>query len=203
MRPRTLAPSMLSIIVLSVCAISAQQPAAPSPMPTGLARVALGAKQRYDNIKRDIADSADAVPESEYSFKPTPQVRSFGELIGHVADVNAWYCAMANAENPDWSDKTEKTAKSKADLVKALKRHDQVRRGHREDQRGERAQPRAGRQARSNADHGDPGQRRAPQRALRQHRYLHAAKGSCAALHAARAARIGPVTAVGAGWIRR
>ena len=121
MRPRTVAPSMLSILVLSVCAISAQQPAAPSPMPTGLARVALGAKQRYDNIKRDIADSADAVPESEYSFKPTPQVRSFGELIGHVADVNAWYCAMANAENPDWSDKTEKTAKSKADLVRALK----------------------------------------------------------------------------------
>ncbi len=76
MRPKTLAASLLAMIVLSVCAISAQQPAAPAPMPTGLARVALGAKQRYDNIKRDIADSADAVPESEYLFKPTPQVRS-------------------------------------------------------------------------------------------------------------------------------
>jgi len=115
------ATSLLAIFALSVCAISAQQPATPSPMPTGLARVALGARQRYDNIKRDIADSADAVPESEYSFKPTPQVRSFGELIGHVADVNAWYCGMANGENPSWSDKTEKTARSKADLVKALK----------------------------------------------------------------------------------
>jgi len=115
------ATSLLAIFALSVCSISAQQPATPSPMPTGLARVALGARQRYDNIKRDIADSADAVPESEYSFKPTPQVRSFGELIGHVADVNAWYCGMANGENPSWSDKTEKTARSKADLVKALK----------------------------------------------------------------------------------
>ena len=121
MRVKTLATAMLPIWALSVCAIAAQQPATPSPMPTGLARVALGAKQRYDNIKRDIAESADAVPESEYSFKPTPQVRSFGELIGHVADVNAWYCGMANGENPNWSDKTEKTAKSKADLVKALK----------------------------------------------------------------------------------
>jgi uncharacterized damage-inducible protein DinB len=121
MTPKTLAASMLAIIALSVCAISAHQPAAPSPMPTGLARVALGAKQRYDNIMRDIADSASAVPESEYSFKPTPQVRSFGELIGHVADVNAWYCGMANGENPNWSDKTEKTSKSKADLVRAVK----------------------------------------------------------------------------------
>jgi hypothetical protein len=34
MRPKTLAASMVAIIVLSVCAISAQQPAAPSPMPT-------------------------------------------------------------------------------------------------------------------------------------------------------------------------
>jgi uncharacterized damage-inducible protein DinB len=121
MRLKTLATSMPAILALSVCAVSAQQPTTPSPTPTGLARVALGAKQRYDNIKRDIAESADAVPESEYSFKPTPQVRSFGELIGHVADVNAWYCGMANGENPNWSDKTEKTAKSKADLVKALK----------------------------------------------------------------------------------
>jgi len=105
---------------LSVCSITAQQPAAPSPMPTGLARVSLGAKQRYDLIKRDIAESAEAVPESEYAFKPTPQVRSFGELVGHAADVNAWYCGMANGENPKWSDHTEKTATTKADLLKAL-----------------------------------------------------------------------------------
>jgi uncharacterized damage-inducible protein DinB len=110
-----------SALVLSVCSIAAQQPAPPSPMPTGLARVALGAKQRYDNIKRDIAESADMVPEGEYAFKPTAQVRSFGELIGHVADVNNFYCGIANGENPNWSDKTEKTAKTKSDLIKALK----------------------------------------------------------------------------------
>jgi uncharacterized damage-inducible protein DinB len=121
MRVKPTAASLIAVWALCVCAISAQPPATPSPMPTGLARVALGAKQRYENIKRDIADSADAVPESEYAFKPTAQVRSFGELIGHVADVNVWYCGMANGENPNWSDKTEKTAKSKVDVVKALK----------------------------------------------------------------------------------
>jgi uncharacterized damage-inducible protein DinB len=110
-----------SVFALSICSISAQQPPAPSPMPTGLARVALGAKQRYDNIKRDIAESAEAVPEGEYAFKPTAQVRSFGELIGHVADVNTFYCAIANGENPNWKDAAEKTANTKAALLTALK----------------------------------------------------------------------------------
>jgi uncharacterized damage-inducible protein DinB len=96
------------------------QPPAPSPLPTGLARVALGAKQRYDLIKRDIAEAAAAIPESEYRFKPTPQVRSFGELIGHTADVNVFYCGLAGGANPNWKDTVEKTVKTKADLIKAL-----------------------------------------------------------------------------------
>ena len=108
-----------AVLVVSVSPAFAQQP--PSPMPTGLARVSLGAKQRFDIIKRDIVESAEAVPESEYSFKPTPLVRSFGELVGHVADVDSWYCGRAAGANPEWKDTTEKTAKTKADLVKALK----------------------------------------------------------------------------------
>jgi uncharacterized damage-inducible protein DinB len=104
---------------VSVSGTPAQSPA-PSPMPTGLARVSLGAKQRFDIIKRDIADAAQAVPEDEYGFKPTAQVRSFGELIGHAADVNTFYCAIAAGANPTWSDASEKTMKTKADLIKAL-----------------------------------------------------------------------------------
>ena len=111
----------LSVLALTASSISAQQPSTPTPMPRGLARVALGAKQRYDVIKGDIADSAAAVSENDYGFKPSPQVRSFGELIGHVADVNTWYCGLANGENPGWKDTNEKTMKTKADLLKALK----------------------------------------------------------------------------------
>jgi hypothetical protein len=77
MRLKTTATSLLAIGALSVCAISAQQPTTPSPMPTGLARVALGAKQRYDNIKRDIADSCRRRPGKRAFPPPTPR---FGRL---------------------------------------------------------------------------------------------------------------------------
>src|ERR1035438_10172680 len=32
---------------------------------------------------------ADKMPEEEYAFKPDPAVRSFGQILGHVADANA------------------------------------------------------------------------------------------------------------------
>jgi uncharacterized damage-inducible protein DinB len=102
-------------------ALSDRATIAQSQLPTGLARVSLGAKQRFDLIKRDILDSAEAVPESEYSFRPTAQVRTFGELVGHAADVNRFYCGLASGANPEWKDTAEKTAKTKADLIKAFK----------------------------------------------------------------------------------
>ena len=72
----------------------AQTPAAGSD-PGNMTRFSKGIKARYDNIKRDVVEAADAVPEAEYSFKPTPQVRSFGEIIAHIADTQNYFCGVA------------------------------------------------------------------------------------------------------------
>lgn len=39
-------------------------------------------------IQRDLAEAATSMPAEEYSFQPTSQVRTFGELIGHSAMAN-------------------------------------------------------------------------------------------------------------------
>ena len=44
------------------------------------------------------ARSAAAVPDSSYAYKPTPAVRSFGQLIAHVAGAQRMYCAAALGE---------------------------------------------------------------------------------------------------------
>jgi uncharacterized damage-inducible protein DinB len=59
------------------------------------------------------------VPEEKYSFKPTPEVRSFGELFAHVAGSESMFCAMALGEQPPAEDAV--TATSKAGLIDALK----------------------------------------------------------------------------------
>jgi uncharacterized damage-inducible protein DinB len=66
-----------------------------------------------------ITKAAEQVSEANYAFKPTPDVRSFGQLVGHVADANHMFCAMAAGEKPP-TESVEKTKTAKADLQKAL-----------------------------------------------------------------------------------
>jgi uncharacterized damage-inducible protein DinB len=77
-------------------------------------------KGLYSFISGAVVAAAQKMPEENYSFKPTPEVRSFGQLVGHVADANYNFCSMASGEtNP--SKGIEKTKTSKADLVAAVK----------------------------------------------------------------------------------
>jgi len=69
----------------------------------------------------NVVRSAEMVPEADYSFKPTPVVRSFGDLFGHVAGSEMMFCAAALGEAPKAEDDIEKSVKTKDGLIKALK----------------------------------------------------------------------------------
>lgn len=75
-------------------------------------------KQMYTNIKNNHIKMAEKMPEENYSFKATPDVRAFGQLVAHVADAQARACSAVNGEQKavNAGSKT-----SKADLVAALK----------------------------------------------------------------------------------
>ena len=76
------------------------------------------AKQAYNGIKNNMTKLADKVPEDQYGFKATPEIRTIGQLIGHVADSQLRTCSAVNgaAKQPGAASKT-----AKADLVSALK----------------------------------------------------------------------------------
>src|SRR5437660_7592859 len=74
----------------------------------------------YSFVSSAVIGAAQKMPEENYSFKPTPEVRTFGQLVGHVADANYMFCALGSGQqNPPKG--IEKTKTSKADLVAALK----------------------------------------------------------------------------------
>lgn len=56
------------------------------------------AKQAYTTIKNHILKAAEAMPAEDYSFKPTPAVRSFGEVVGHVVQAQTRTCAVAQGQ---------------------------------------------------------------------------------------------------------
>ncbi len=74
----------------------------------------------YARMKTILASSAEKMPEESYNFKPTEAVRSYGQIVGHLADAQYNFCALALGEtNPGL--KIEQTKTTKADLVAALK----------------------------------------------------------------------------------
>jgi len=81
--------------------------------------LAASAKAMHAMIRRDLAEAAESMPADEYSFRPTPQVRTFGQIIGHVVDANFFFCSqVAGEKSPGTADYEQVT--DKAALVKAL-----------------------------------------------------------------------------------
>jgi uncharacterized damage-inducible protein DinB len=95
--------------VLLAAPVFAQAPA--NPISTDLKGV-------WNQIKGNIAKSAEKMPEEQYSFKPSPDVRSYGQLLGHIADANYMICGAAKGEQKSMG--IEKSKTSKADLIAAL-----------------------------------------------------------------------------------
>lgn len=99
------------ILLLSVPLAFAQSPSDP---------LSAGNKVLYNIVKGNLLKAADKMPEENYSFKATPDVRSFGQIIGHVADAQYLFCSPVLGEkNP--APGVEKSKTTKAELVQALK----------------------------------------------------------------------------------
>lgn len=77
-------------------------------------------KGLFGIAKNNILKAAEKMPEENYSFKPTPEVRSFGQILAHVADAQYLFCSAVKGEKVAPLN-IEKTKTSKADLTTALK----------------------------------------------------------------------------------
>ncbi len=84
---------------------------APNPLTTTLSIF-------RSNMEDKIMKSAAAMPEAKYSYRPTKDVRSFAEILNHVADISYILCSNVKGEaNP-----AAATAKvSKAKIMDNLK----------------------------------------------------------------------------------
>jgi DinB superfamily len=76
------------------------------------------ARQTYTLIKEIMLKAADRMPAEAYSFRTTPQVRSFAEMIAHVADAQLRMCGVVRGESPSANAGSKST---KAELLPVLK----------------------------------------------------------------------------------
>jgi uncharacterized damage-inducible protein DinB len=98
----------------------AAQATAPDPDLSSAAGAA-DIRPLYDQFRKWLVAAAEQVTEADYAYKPTPDVRSFGQLVGHVANANYMFCANAAGEKSPSARDIEKEVSAKAQLVTELK----------------------------------------------------------------------------------
>jgi uncharacterized damage-inducible protein DinB len=74
----------------------------------------------FQEVSGWISQAAALVPAEQYTYRPTAGVRTFGEMLAHIADGYIWYCSNAVGKQTEWSDATEKGRLDKATLQRQL-----------------------------------------------------------------------------------
>lgn len=109
---------VLLVLFAAFVAVPLAAHAQASPAPAGDAASKV-LKSSFDRISSLLVASAERMPEENFAFKATPDVRSFGAIVAHVANSHYGYCARIKGEkNPAAADFEKLTAK--ADILKAL-----------------------------------------------------------------------------------
>ena len=115
---------MTSILLLVALALQ-QQPATPAAPETPDRSTQWGSAQAtYAAVRGFILKSAEKMPAEHFAFQPTSDVRSFGQVLAHIADANYFLCAPAmGVESPNGTilQKTENAKLGRDAMMQALK----------------------------------------------------------------------------------
>ena len=87
-----------------------------------------GVQRQFQQIQGLAMKTAEKVGEDLYSFKPTPDVRSLGGVLGHIADGNKLLCTVASGEPVEFEKlmkdlslvQVHEKKTKKADIIAAL-----------------------------------------------------------------------------------
>jgi uncharacterized damage-inducible protein DinB len=78
-------------------------------------------RELWEGAKNNLIGSAKVMPDAKYGFRPVATVRTYGEILAHVAGANYVFCAAARGEtSPHAEDAFEKSARTPAQIVKAV-----------------------------------------------------------------------------------
>jgi len=111
---------LVSVSVLASLASAQISPDFPRP-PTGPNPLTKTISIFRSNMQDKIMKAADTMPESKYSYRPTKDVRSFAEILNHVADISYILCSNAKDEaNPGTATATSSKTNIKARLKGAF-----------------------------------------------------------------------------------
>ncbi len=77
---------------------------------------------QYATLKRNLTGSAEKMPAEHFSFRPSPDVRTYAELFGHTMQAQYGYCStVKGVPNPTAGKELEKIVTDKAGVIQLVK----------------------------------------------------------------------------------
>jgi len=112
--------SFAALVAVALCAplAFAQAPAQPRPPQT----MSMFLQGQYATLKRNLTGAAEKMPAEHFSFRPTPEVRSYAALFAHTIDTQIYFCNLVKGgTSPIAGKDLEKTVTDKAGVVQMVK----------------------------------------------------------------------------------
>jgi uncharacterized damage-inducible protein DinB len=103
---------LIATVVLTAATLAAQSGPVAGP-------IVGSAKGMYAEVKDSVLRTAQKIPADLYSYQPTPEVRTFAQLLGHEADGQYEFCSAVTGKPVNKN--IEKTVKNKEGIIAALK----------------------------------------------------------------------------------
>jgi DinB superfamily len=125
MRRMWMACTVATLMSVTFSGVALGQAASPAPAsPAAASTVDALAKEvqaSYARVKSNILKSADKMPPEDYSFKPTPDIRTFARVVNHVTEAQMHICGALNQVKPGDAATVPPETADKGTIVDALK----------------------------------------------------------------------------------
>src|ERR1051325_11711385 len=98
----------VAAVVIAICASAFSQ----APRSTADAM-----RGNFSAVNKHLLDMAKDFPADKYDFKLKPEMRSFGEVLVHVASGNVYAAKVGNGQKAKWDELDAKQYQGKAAIV--------------------------------------------------------------------------------------
>ena len=111
---------MMRFVMMAACVLTVMPVAGQTPAPAG-DPISQAIRSEWNGIKQNVVKSGSVMPADKFGFKPVASVRTFGQILAHIAGANYIFCAAAKGEKPPHAeDEFEKSATTPPAIMKAL-----------------------------------------------------------------------------------
>ena len=106
---------MRKVTVVLAFLVSTVSVAAQAPQP-----ITASLRTLWDGAKKNIVESVEVMSEANFSFRPVETVRTYGQILGHLAGANYVICSAAKGEKTPHAEDAFEKLPTKAAIAKAL-----------------------------------------------------------------------------------